>query len=159
MTTDRRTAPRPICPLELEVGKTYTDTTDGSTFTVAIITLKGVAAQITATDGTHFTYGGLYRGLTEGGRAMSGLRHYEVSFTTTRLDGPLVVDLYATSASGAIARARLAVMNLPEYSDLAFDPEVEVEATDLNPEGISCDICIVIDPCLSCQRQIAGAGR
>ena len=55
--------PRPVCPLDLEVGATYTDTDDGHTFTVAAITIRGVAARVSDTTGHIFTVGGLYRGL------------------------------------------------------------------------------------------------
>ena len=56
-----------ICPLDLEVGKSYCDDecSEESVFTVAAIEIVGVSAKITDTDGNKFIYGGLYKGLYE----------------------------------------------------------------------------------------------
>lgn len=54
---------RPVAPFDLEAGVAYVDTADGSTFTPATVTPRGVAVVITDTAGATFRYGGLYRGI------------------------------------------------------------------------------------------------
>ena len=50
----------PISPLDLSVGSTYHDRSDGFTFEVAEIEVKGVMARITPVVGEPFCLGGLY---------------------------------------------------------------------------------------------------